>query len=135
MKKESFQAMLCCLAGIVVAVFIIGCMFKNLHWPGGDLLLSIITPALLLIQAVCLGCYVGKHGALKNISGPAKPYAMHLLRTEVAAIISIAILIIAIIFRVCHWPGGAQILIVACLSLTVLSILAGIFACRLYAKK
>lgn len=131
MKKESLKCILCLLAGIAGTVFVFACMFKNLHWPGGALMLSIITPALLSLLMIFLSTYAAKFGALKACD---KPAAKHLLRVEVAAFITIALLFIALMFRACHWPGGAQLVLITCSTLAILSFLAGIFGCKMQCK-
>lgn len=135
MKKQSFQGALCVLASIVVAVVVMAGMFKNLHWPGGDLLLALVTPFLLMVQAICLSCYVGKYGALNTIEGEARPYAQGLLKAEQLAFIALAIFCVAVIFRICHWPGGAYLVMISCISLAILSLAAGYLACKLYSRK
>ena len=132
MKKESFQGLLCIIAGIMIAAFIFGCMFRNLHWPGGMWLLAVITPCLLAIQSLCLSCYVAKHGKLAQCD---KPAAKHLRRIGSAAFVALAFLAIAIIFRANHWPAGAQLVLISCSTLAILSFLAGIFGCKLLNSK
>lgn len=135
MKKQSFQGVLCVLAGIVLAVIIMAFMFKNLQWPGGDLLLAVIVPAMMAILSIDLSCYVSKHGALKAIEGKAKPYAHSLLVVEMIAFNALALFFVALIFRICHWPGAALLLLISCILLAILSILAGFFAWMLLSKK
>lgn len=132
MKKESLQGMLSLLAGIVVAVFIVAFMFKNLHWPGGDLLMALVTPILLLMQAICTSIYVARFGVLKS---NGKSAAKHLHRVEISAIIALALFIIALIFRIYHWPGGAYMILVTCFVLSILSLLAGFLGCKLFNDK
>jgi len=128
MKKESLQGLLSVLAGIVGAVIITAFMFKNLQWPGGDLLMAIITPILLLVQAISISVYVALFGALKS---NGKSVAKHLHRVEIVAIIILALFIIALIFRIYHWPGGALLVLVTCLVLSILSLIAGFLGCKL----
>lgn len=132
MKKEFFLGALCFLAGVVIAVFIAACMFKNLHWPGGDLLMAIVTPFLLGVLSICFSVYVARFGVL---TGSNKPMAKYLHLVEIAAIIAVTVLFVALIFRVNHWPGGAQLVLVSCSSLSLLSLIAGFLGCKLLTDK
>lgn len=128
MKKESFKGILCLLAGITGTILIFGCMFKALHWPGASYLLYFCSPLLLSLIMICLSCYTAAFGALKSSE---KPSAKHLLNAEIIAFIAMAVLVIAIMFKILHWPGGSQMLLVACSTLAFVSLMAGFFGCKL----
>jgi len=131
MKKQSFQGVLCVLAGISFAIIFMAVMFKFLHFPGGDLLLFIVAPAMMTALSLCLYIYVSKYGALKAYVEEEKPYAGFLLKVERIAFNTLAILGVAIIFRFCHLPGAVQLLTYSCFTLAILSLLAGFGTCKL----
>ena len=135
MNKQSFQGALCVLASVLLAVIIITFMFVNLDWPGRDLLLAIIIPAMMAILSINLCIYVGKYGALTTVEGKAKSSARFLLIVEKIALIVLVVFFTAIIFRLCHWPFGAQLLMLSCVSLALLSLVAGLGANNLLRNK
>ena len=135
MKKQFFQGVLCVLANILFAIIFMAVMFKFLHLPGGDLLLFIVTPAMMTALSLCLYIYVGKYRALKAFEGEKKPYASFLLKVEMIAFNTLAIFGVAIIFRFCHLPGAVDLLTLSCFTLAILSLLAGFGTCKLLKNK
>lgn len=135
MKKESFLGLLCTTAGIVVAIILTAFLFKTLHWPGGTLLSTIITPILLLIQAILMLCYIPKHGALKVLTENGNCIAKHLLNIEISALVFAILLAIGLLFRGLHYPGAGVITMISCCSLCIMSLIAGFLGCKLVNKK
>lgn len=135
MKKESFQGFLLFWAGLLIATAFMAFMFKNLHWPYGVLLASIVTPVMLTVQAIALYCYLPKYGAMKAQKEAGNRIAKHLYNIELSALAFAFLLAIALCFRFMHWPYGCQLLLVACIAFAILSFLAGIFACMYVNKK
>ncbi len=117
------------MAGLLMAVILTACMFENLHWPGGDLLLAIIAPTLLLTQSICLSAYVLQFGALKKYDNPS---ANQLRIIEAVAIFALALLGIAYLFRFMHWPGGAWLMIISSVTLAILSLVGGCIAAKMF---
>ncbi|MBR5442887.1 MAG: hypothetical protein IKV22_00690 [Paludibacteraceae bacterium] len=132
MKKESFLRLLCITASIVVAIGFIAFMFKALHWPVGDLLSTIVTPILLVIQSILMLCYVPKYGALK---GNGNCVAKHLLHTEISALVFVILFAIGLLFRGLLFPGAAIMIMISCIALCLISLIAGFLGCKLINKK
>ena len=119
MKKQSFQGVLCVLAGILVAALSIAYLFECMNWPGGWLLTTVVVPALLLIEAL---------GALKLVPSKKAEEDKKVKRQqmlEIIIIVSMLALALGMFFRGMHWPGGGDILSIACITLAVCSIWAG----------
>lgn len=132
MKKESFLRLLCITASIVIAIGFTTFMFKTLHWPGGELLTTTITPILLVIQSILMLCYIPKHGALK---GNGNCVAKHLLNTEISALVFAILFAIGLLFSGLRFPGAGIIIMTSCLSLCLISLIAGFLGCKLVNKK
>lgn len=135
MKKESFQGFLLFWAGLLIAAVLMAFMFKHLHWPGGCMLAGIVAPVMLIVQAVCMLCFVPKYGALKAQKEAGNSIAKHLYNIEMSAPVFAVVLAIGMLFRCMHWPGGAQLVLVSCTALAILGILAGILGCAYVNKK
>ena len=119
MKNKSLISALCLMAGILVAALSIAYLFESMNWPGGWLLTTVVVPALLLIEAL---------GALKLVPGKRAEEDKKVKRQrmlEMIIIVSMLNLALGMFFRGMHWPGGGDILSIACITLAVSSIWAG----------
>ena len=135
MKKESFQGMLAIMGGLIGGVMLWGAMYRFLRLPGGCLMLWVITPILISLLCFCLSSYVYKFGALKSLVEKGVAGAKHLLNIEVTAFIALGIGAIAFIFKTQHLEGAGILTALSCASLSILCILAGIFACKVLKNK
>lgn len=93
MKK--FLSIFCPL---VACEFSIATMFKLLHWPGGSILL-LIALLLAIITIVCVLVYLLRQPEYKS--------------AKIVSAIAVIVLLVGILFRLLHFPGGICILLVS----------------------
>ena len=135
MKKQTFQGLLTLYSGFVGAAMINGILFRTLHWPGGCSILFVIVPLLVAILCLGLAIYVFMHGALNAYVRKGVSVAKYLRNVEGTAFIFLALVIVGLVCRHMHWPGGSQLVMISCFALMWLSILSGVLACIFLTKK
>lgn len=87
-NKERFLFKVFCLT---MGLFVIGLLFKWMHWPGANM--------MLIIAILTLGIYYTLKGFLFSIPGKVD----NLLR--MMFFMAFSIFILSLLFRIQHWPG------------------------------
>ncbi len=100
------------MAPVAIILLSAGVMFKMLHWPAGAHLL--LVGSLLGIIAIILGTVY----SVKQHSG--------CVCTKVFVGVSLAVAIIAGLFKVCHFPGAGILCLIALVLISVSAILLAI---------
>ena len=118
---------MCLWGALILCIFFIGLLFTILHWPGGHGMLCKMLPSLGAIFFVVSGIYVFQFGALKSLAEKGVLAAKHLQKTEGTVCIFIGLLLVGIVMRSMHVPGGSQIVMLSCFTLAFLSTLAGVW--------
>lgn len=89
---------------ILLSIFLIGVVFKLLHWPMAGLL--VIIPLSILAMVYYPGGFY-----FLSVRGSAKQ--QH-LAMSISAGIAFSIAVVGIMFKIQFWPGSALILLVGC---------------------
>ena len=119
---------------MIAGLTFLALLFCVLHWPGGHGLRCKVIPALVAVLLVLIGIYVFRFGALKALAEKGVYGASYLQKTEGTAFIVIAVLIIGLLLRSMHIPGGSMLFMLSCYTLTILSGLAGFWAFTIFRK-
>ncbi len=104
MKKSLFI-----LGFITIMFFLIGLIIKFMHWPGGNILL--LSSSLMLVLAFLPVLFINLYK--KEISKVFSNKIKYVL-----GYVGFSLLIVSILFKLMHWPGGNVLLTCALLILT-----------------
>ena len=133
MKKETYQGLLCCMAGITVAAIVMAFVFRMFRFPGGEMLMYEIVPVLLIAEGIGLLFYIAKHGLLwRIVAGNRKAELLRLLANW--AIVSLPVIGVGLLFRGLHISGGAVILMVGSVTFAFVSLVAGFLGASMLKK-
>ena len=133
MKQSNLKAWLCLCGGILVALWVNGGMWHCLHWPGGYA--QLITDACLTIIFGCvLAVWLGKSNAFDSLIATRGKSALHLRNSLIGLSSASCFLSLSVIFRLMRWPFNAQLVILSCVTITILLILIGIWGYKLTKK-
>jgi len=100
------------ISALVATVLLMsGMIFKTQHWPGADIIFMIGVAAGILSSVFIISSFVGKLS-----SGLEK---CNIIFSSLA----IAIVLLAALFKIMHWPGAAKLVWVADIGI----VLSGLF--------
>lgn len=134
MKKETYQGLLCCMAGITVAAIVMAFVFRMFRFPGGEMLMYEIVPVLLIAEGIGLLFYIAKHGLWREAiaAGNRKAELLRLLANW--AIVSLPVIGVGLLFRGLHFPSGATILMIGSVTFAFVSLVAGFLGASMLKK-
>lgn len=110
----------------MAALWVNGALWRFLHWPGGTARLLIVA-CLSVLYGCVLAVWLGRSDIFSGLIAAKGDYAVHLRRTLIALSVTGSVLSIGIGFRLMHWPGGAYLIFLPAMAMTILLILTGIF--------
>ena len=126
MKKSNFGPCLFLCGGILAALWVHGGFWRYLHWPSG-VYQMLVAACLTIIFGCVLAVWLGKSDVFDGLIAAKGKCAVHLRNSLICLSAVGSILSIGVIFRLMHWPFGAQLIIWPSLIITILFILIGIF--------
>ena len=136
MTKSNSFARLLTISGLVASVFIIGLIFKVMHFPFGTEILAISSAFMAILSLVAI-MYVRKSTLLnemvaalndQHINGRLLPMGV------IMALLGLSVLCIGILFKTMLWPGGGMIIMMGAFTLAFCALLIGRFAGMAYRK-
>jgi len=135
MTKSNSFARLLTISGFVASTFIIGLLFKVIHWPFGTGLL-IISSAMMAVLSLAAFMYVRKSALLNEMTAELnakQPGNGNLLTLSVvAALLGLSVLCIGILFKLMSFPGGGMLFMTGAMSLAFGVFLIGVLAGMAY---
>lgn len=134
MKKETFQGLLCCLAGLTMAAITFAFVFRTFRLPSGEILMYLVVPVLLIAEGLGLFWYVPKHGVMLQLIKRGNKSARHLYTLEISAVSAMIVLGAGLLMRGFHIPGSATVLMVGAVCISVSSVLAGFVGASMFKK-
>lgn len=126
MKKSNFAACLSLCGGFIAALWLHGGFWRYFHWPSG-VLQMLVAAGLTIIFGCVLAVWLGNSGVFNDLIAKKGKCATHLRNSLICLSALSSILSVGVIFRIMHWPGGAQLIIWPGLIISILLILIGIF--------
>ncbi|SCY88424.1 GldL-related protein [Flavobacterium caeni] len=96
---------------ILGSIFILGLLFKLLHWPGGSFFI-IISLGILMMVYFPFGFYFLSGKTIKDQNAAASIFAGMFLSTPV----------VGILFALMHWPGAMMMLMIGLMGAVPLTI-------------
>ena len=133
MKKSNYGALLCIFGSVTAALWVHGGMWRYLHWPGGYAQLITAACATIILGCV-LAVWLSKSDVFDSIISTKGRSALHLRNSLICLSLVSGIFSLGVIFRLMHWPYGAQLIIWPCAIIAILFILIGVLGSKL-AKK